>query len=133
MVHTTKISVRFADVDAFNHVNNAHYLTYMEHSRMYFFDDVIGKVDWENNGFIIARAEVNFILPIVLHDQIIVETKCSKIGTKSFDLSYKIFKIEGGTKTEMANGITVQVGFNYKNNKTIPLTEDWKKKLTSNS
>lgn len=136
MVHTTEITVRFADIDAFNHVNNANYLSYIEHARMNFVDDVIGKVDWANHGFILARAEINFVLPIKLHDKIIVETQCSRIGNKSFDLSYKIFKIvhpelaEGKEKkTEMANALSVQVGFDYKNNLTIPIKDEWRRKL----
>lgn len=129
MIHSTEISVRFVDIDAFGHVNNSNYLTYIEHARMYFFDDVIGKVDWANDGFILARTELNFILPIKLHDKISVETQCSRIGNKSFDLSYKIYKTENGKKTEVANALTVQVGYNYKNGATIPISEEWKNKL----
>lgn len=130
MIHTTEIDIRFADIDAFNHVNNAKYITYVEHARMKYFDDVIGEVDWANEGFILARAEINFLQPVKLHDKIIVETRCSRIGNKSFDLSYKIFRIGGEAKTEMANALTVQVGFDYKNNRSIPVKEEWKKKLS---
>ena len=115
MIHITPIAIRFADIDAFNHVNNANYLSYIEHARMNFIDDIIGKVDWANHGFILARAEINFVQPITLHYKIIVETQCSRIGNKSFDLSYKILRIDGETKTEMANAISVQVGYDYKN------------------
>ncbi len=130
MIHITPIEIRFADIDAFNHVNNANYLSYIEHARMNFVDDIIGKVDWVKRGFILARAEINFVQPIKLHDQIIVETQCSRIGNKSFDLSYKIFKIDQEEKVEMANAISVQVGYDYKNNLTIPLTEEWRRKLS---
>jgi acyl-CoA thioester hydrolase len=129
MIHTTEIDIRFADIDAFNHVNNAKYITYLEHARMKFVDEVIGQVDWANAGFILARAEMNYIQPVKLYDKIIVETHCSRIGNKSFDLTYKILKIEGGAKTEMANAVTVQVGFDYKNNRTIAITEEWREKL----
>lgn len=129
MKHTTEIDIRFADIDAFNHVNNAKYITYIEHARMRFTDDVIGKVDWANEGFILARAEINYVQPVKLHDRIVVETHCSGIGNKSFDLSYKIFRMDGETKTEMANAVTVQVGFDYKNNRSIPIKEDWRARL----
>lgn len=131
MIHTTEITVRFADIDAFNHVNNAKFITYLEHARMHFFDDVIGNVNWETEGFILARAEVNYILPILLHDRIIVETRCTRVGNKSFDLSYRVIKTEDGNKIEMANGLTVQVGYDYKSKRTIPITDEWRKKLES--
>lgn len=129
MAYTTEIEVRFSDMDAFNHVNNARYLSYIEHSRVKFFDEVMGKIDWESQGFIIARAEINFIRPVKLRDEILIEMHCSRIGNKSFDLSYKIFRLDGEEKTEMANALTVQAMYDYKNNVTIPVPEEWKAKF----
>ena len=40
--HRTKLDIRFVDIDAFGHVNNAHYLTYFEQARVRYFDDIMG-------------------------------------------------------------------------------------------
>ncbi|PCJ85351.1 MAG: esterase [Flavobacteriales bacterium] len=132
MPFSIPIPVRFRDVDMIGHVNNAVYLTYFEQARIEFFQKVLGDVDWNKNGFILARAEVNFMLPLVLHDKAETEVWCSRIGNKSFDFSYKVFKITGEEKTEMANGLTVMVAFDYRNNQPIPIPEDWKEKLQGN-
>ena len=39
--HTTPIQIRFADLDALNHVNNANYLTYIELARIHYLHDVV--------------------------------------------------------------------------------------------
>src|ERR1051326_5853842 len=84
--HKTKMEIRFVDVDAFGHVNNANYLTYFEQARVSYFDEVAGwDYDWSRQGIILARAEVNYVLPANFRDEVYVYTRCSRIGTKSFD------------------------------------------------
>ena len=126
--HKTQMSIRFADIDIMGHVNNANYLTYMESARIKYFNEVIGdKINWTKNGFILARAVVDFKAPVYLKDQeIIVYTKCSKIGNKSFDLSYTMVK--AGNR-EVAVGSTTLVAYDYGENKTIPIPEEWKDKI----
>ncbi|MFN4071655.1 MAG: acyl-CoA thioesterase, partial [Thermus caldifontis] len=58
------IQVRFRDLDALGHVNNAVYLTYFEVARAAYFQRL--KEDWLEKGhFILARAEVDFLRPIL--------------------------------------------------------------------
>jgi len=58
--HKTPIEIRFADVDAFGHVNNARFLTYIEMARVKYFDEVVEwGYDWSKEGIILARAEVD--------------------------------------------------------------------------
>ena len=131
-MYTTPIQVRFADCDSFKHVNNAVYLTYAEQARIEFFDEVLGKsIDWKSQGLILARAEANYLRPILLHDSIEVDTKCLKIGSKSVTLFYSIWKLENGSRIEMCHGETVLVGFNYVVNESMRIPEDWREKLNN--
>ena len=129
MVHTTPIHVRFRDIDAMRHVNNAVYLSYTEEARIKLFNDVLPNINWEETGFILARAEIDYIKPIVLGDEIVVETTCSRMGTKSLDLSYHYLKLKDGARTLMAKSLTVLVGFSYSTHKAIEIPEDWKTQL----
>src|SRR4030095_577289 len=94
--------IRFADFDSLGHVNNAKYLTYFEIARIKYFDEIItkGKTDWHNEGIIVAKAVVDYHLPITGRDDYFVSVCCSRIGTKSFDLSYLISK-EADNKTSL--------------------------------
>jgi acyl-CoA thioester hydrolase len=63
------IQVRFRDLDALGHVNNAVYLTYLEVARAAYFSRL--EPDWVGKGhFILARAEVDFLRPILLEDPV---------------------------------------------------------------
>jgi len=127
MPHTIELVVRFSDCDSFSHVNNAVYLTYSEQSRIAYFDDVLGDaINWAERGFILARAETNFIKPLLHKDQTIVQSECYRIGTKSIRVRYKISRrLENGQLEEMANGDTVLVSYNYRTLETMPVPQDW--------
>jgi acyl-CoA thioester hydrolase len=125
--HKTSIEVRFADVDAFGHVNNAKYLTYYEQARIKYFDDIVEwSYDWSKEGIILAKADINFIKPIHFGEEIKVFTRCSRLGSKSFDLQYQIISYKDGDEILMSDCTTVMVAFDYVNNKSIVLPDEWK-------
>jgi acyl-CoA thioester hydrolase len=125
--HSMRPEIRFVDIDAFGHVNNAHYLTYFEQARVKYFDDVVGwKYDWSKQGIILARAEINFVMPVLFRDDVLIRTRCSRLGNKSFDMEYQLVKTENGTEVLLADGKTVMVAFDYQANLSIPIPELWK-------
>lgn len=131
--HTSHIQVRFADIDKLSHVNNANYLTYFEIARMQFFENEFKNVtdlDWKTKGLILAKTEVEFLVPVLLEDKVEIETFCTKIGNKSFDLAYRVFRINDNTRMLAAKGASVLVAYNYLEQKSIPLEESWKKELS---
>lgn len=126
MTHKSNISIRFSDIDAFGHVNNATYLTYYEEARVRFFDDVVDwGYDWSKEGVILARAEVDYILPVHFKDEIFIHTFCSRIGNKSFDLSYQMVKYVDGKEILLSGATTVMVAFDYKTHQSIPVRSEW--------
>jgi acyl-CoA thioester hydrolase len=128
--HKTKIEVRFADVDAFGHVNNAKYLTYIEQARVKYFNDIVDWLyDWSEEGIILAKADIDFINPILFRDEIIVFTRCARLGNKSFDLQYQIMRYKDGEETLMADCTTVMVAFDYVLKKSIILPDEWKQAI----
>jgi acyl-CoA thioester hydrolase len=130
--HTSTIQVRFADIDKLGHVNNAKYLTYFEIARMQFFEDEfknITDLDWKTKGLILAKTEVEFLSPILLEDLVEIETYCTKIGNKSFELAYRVFKKKNNERILAAKGSSVLVAYNYIEQKSIPLEESWKNEL----
>jgi len=127
--HRTAIQVRFKDTDQMGHVNNANHFTYLEVARVNYFSDVVGsKINWTKQGVILARAEINYVMPIMLDDNVSVLTRCIRLGTKSFSMEHKIVKTFNGVETELANGISVVVCFDYEKNASIAVPEEWKVK-----
>lgn len=129
--HRTPIQIRFKDVDALGHVNNANHVTYFEFARIRFFDDLIGgDIDWDKEGMILAHQQVHYKKPIYLKDEISVLTWFIKSGTTSFELGYEIVRTEkNGSETVCATGSSVQVCYNYKTQQPVPIPEKWRVKM----
>lgn len=128
--HVTRPEIRFVDLDLFGHVNNAHYLTYFEQARVKYFDDIVGwKYALSKQGIILARVEVNYVMPVLLRDEVLVQTRCSRIGNKSFDLDYRLVKVEKEKEVLLADGISVMVAFDYTLDESIEIPEIWKTEI----
>lgn len=118
----TKIQIRFSDIDVMGHVNNAIYLNYFEQARMEFFSQFIPKDwDWYKNGLLLAKNEVEYFFPVRLNDEIYIETNCTKIGNKSFELEYSLFK---GDKL-CCKGKSTLVCYDYNAKETINIPNEW--------
>ncbi len=126
--YSTKVPVRFADIDAFGHVNNALFLTYFEIARSNYLDEAIGW-DWNSIGLIIARAEIDYLKPVLLEDKLTVYIRTSRLGNSSFDIDYLLVRTTDGKDEHCAQGKTVCVTFDYKQQKSVPIPEDYRKKL----
>lgn len=109
---TIPIDVRFNDVDGMGHVNNALYLTYLEHCRMRFFTEVAGSKSERDFPFILAHAALDYKSPIKMNAQPQVKMWTSRIGGKSWDFDYEIK--DRKSAVVYATGKTVQVAYDYK-------------------
>jgi len=128
MHKTYPLHIRFNDLDTYGHVNNAVYLTYFEEGRKLWFQDRIGKKwDWTKHGILLAKHEVEYKVPLLLSDEAFIEMWISHAGTKSFEVSYLVYKGSEENKTLCTSGKSIAVCFDYKQQKTIPIPEEWRK------
>ncbi len=111
--------VRFRDCDALGHVNNAVYSTYLEEARI----DVLGGLA----DFILARVEIDFRAELRAGDAIEIGTRCSRVGTKSFELEHEI---RAGDRVA-AQARSVLVGYDYDRRESVALPEELKTRLTA--
>jgi acyl-CoA thioester hydrolase len=118
MRYQNKQYVRWDDLDAFGHVNNAKYLTYAQEAR-FVWSGILEMV--------VARAEVDFIAPIYDGDSFVdVELWVSAIGTSSFSVTYEM-KLKGEV---VARVKTVQVTVDMKTKKSHPISPEQREFLT---
>ncbi len=123
------ISVRYGDLDPQGHVNNAGFLTYIEHARVSYIRQ-LGLWDGKSFleiGFILARVELDYQAPILMTDEVEVGMRVSRLGIKSLDMEYLIR--ETGTGKIFAVGKTVQVAYDYQSGKTISLLATWREAI----
>lgn len=128
--HRFKIQIRFCDTDALGHVNNSNYLSYMELARMSYVSEVFGDIiDWTADGIILAKAIVDFKIPVMLNDELFVYIRTSRIGTKSFEIEYLFAREKDGKSEVVSSGSTVMVAYNYRSQKTIEILPLWREKI----
>jgi len=116
----TAIPIRFSDIDAYGNVSNTIYFTYFEIARSNYWREVV-KWDWNEAGVILGRAEINYLKPITLDDQIACYVRTSRIGNSSFDVMYIVVKITEQGEEICTTGKTVCIAYDYQANKSIPI------------
>jgi acyl-CoA thioester hydrolase len=113
------IQIRWRDLDALGHVNNAVYLTYFELARLAYVRALLGAdapidrrtllpADFQ---FILAEVTCHYRSPAILGDQLAATIWVSQVGRKSFVFEYRIN--DEVTGRLVAEGCSTQVWFDY--------------------
>ena len=129
MKFLSKQFVRWDDLDAMGHVNNAKYLTYAQEARFLWATEEFSGAMRETSliEMVVARAEIDFIEPIYEGGRFVdVEITVGKIGNSSFNM---IFTISDNGKV-FAKVMTVQVAVSTETMKSRPLTDKEREFLT---
>ena len=121
------MEVRFRDLDALGHVNNAVYLTYFESARMAFWMQVMGKADLTGMNMILARAEIDFRSPLVFGESVEIGVGCTSIGRSSFVLEQDMH--DRASSRLVAQARKVLVHYDYAVLRSLPLTDEMRRKL----
>ena len=112
MIYTGKQFVRWDDIDAFGHVNNAKYLTYIQEAR-FLWSPIIEMV--------VARAEVDYMEPIYEGGRFYdVNLWVESIGNSSFTMAYEVVGDNGVVHAKVK---TVQVVVSMETMKSRPLKD----------
>ncbi|EMA58741.1 acyl-CoA thioesterase [Halorubrum lipolyticum] len=88
--YTTEIDVRFRDIDAMGHVNNAVYATYIEQARTEYFRDVLD-ADLSSLATVLASLSIDFRRPVELTDgTVAVDVSVAELGTSSVTMTHEL-------------------------------------------
>ena len=124
-----RLHVRFRDIDALGHVNNAVYFTYMESARTEYWMKLFELRELSEVKFIVAHAECDYKVAAHFGDELEVSIWTSSIKNTSFVWDYEIRR--AGSGELIASGKTIQVYYDYATEKTLPVPEDVRRKLLS--
>lgn len=112
------IEVRFADLDAYGHVNNATYFTYLEIARTRLHRERFRVAGRQGLLFMVVRAECEYRQPIEFGDRVVIDMGVERVGHSSFDLAYTLHDAAGRT---FATAKTVMVCFDPELGKTTAI------------
>jgi acyl-CoA thioester hydrolase len=128
MTHEKRIEIRWSDVDAYRHVNNAVYATYLEECRDEWIEAALGGVG-DVCDFVLARVAIDFRRELRLEDEeVLVSCRLERIGNASLTLHEEIRTRDGDLAAEAE---TVLVARDRTSGRSRPLTDAERKAFES--
>ena len=122
------IQIRFRDLDAMGHVNNATYFTFLEEARIAFRDRVRGPGNHPHDfDVVVAENHLAYRRAILPGEAIVIKCWISDIRDKSYRFHYSLVNEETGE--EKASGYTVMVGFDYRAGTVQPLDPGFRQRV----
>jgi acyl-CoA thioester hydrolase len=100
MTYEKTIEIRWRDVDAYRHVNNAVYATYLEECRDEWLARTLGDAGdvWD---FVLARVAIDFRRELRLEDEeVVASCRLERVGTSSITLREEIRTAAGELSAE---------------------------------
>ena len=115
------IPIRWRDVDAYGHVNNAVFLNYLEEARDRLVSSLFGEQAWD---FVIARVAIDYRSELNQDDrEVVVECRVTGFGTSSVRTAERV--LVGGGKLS-AESESVIVARDPRTGRSRPLTDEEK-------
>ncbi|MFL6592017.1 MAG: acyl-CoA thioesterase, partial [Luteimonas sp.] len=84
------LSVRWRDLDAFNHVNNSKFLSYLEEARLRWMLTLPGEWIDDNVAPVVAASHVNYRRPIAWPAELMIELFVERLGNTSLTIGHRI-------------------------------------------
>ncbi len=129
MRHHGKTYVRWNDLDAFGHINNANYLTFIQEVRADFtwYSRIAKGLKPMFSDMVVARAEIDYLEPINQGGfEVDIAVWVSKIGNSSFTLEYELTSKDG----VHARARTVQVAVDMDTKRSRAINDEERTLLT---
>lgn len=100
-MHEVRLQIRWRDSDAYGHVNNSVYLTYLEEARDAWVELVLGGVSANTWDLVLARVAVDFRSELRQTDrEVAVSCELESIGRASLRTRETIRKVDGTISAE---------------------------------
>ena len=122
---SSEVQVRFRDIDAMGHVNNAVYATYVEQARTEYFHRVLD-TGLDAVSTVLASLELSYEQPILLDQSVTVTINVPELGRSSLPMEYEI--LADGERAATAK--SVQVFLNSETGEPYPIPERFRERIT---
>lgn len=107
-MYEVRIDIRWRDIDAYGHVNNAVYLNYLEEARDAWVQKVLGPLadTWD---FVLARVAIDFRNELKQDDgAVVVRCSLDSLGRSSVRTREEVLKLDGSVSAEAASVIVAR-------------------------
>lgn len=120
---------RWRDMDGLRHINHATYLSFLETVRIQYMEKLgLDVNDWEGEkSSILASTKIDYHQQSTYPNQYEIGARIIRVGHKSFDILNALF--EADNPVPVVTGIFTVIAFNYKDQQTVPVSEEIQKEL----
>jgi acyl-CoA thioester hydrolase len=119
---TIPLHVRWRDLDAFNHVNNSSYLTFLEEARLQWLRTVPGEWFHAHAMPVMAAVELHYRKPIEWPAEVDVQLGCERMGRSSVTIGNRIVDRHDASIV-YADGNVVMVWVDPASGASVPLPD----------
>ena len=128
--HCVEIPVRFMDIDALQHINNARYLNFLEESRIAYSQQLLNVFNSiQELNVLVARIEIDFLKPVLFGEKLQVYTRILKLGNKSFTFESIITSSNKNGEFPAAKALQTLVAFDPETLKSTAISAELKKRI----
>jgi acyl-CoA thioester hydrolase len=113
------LQLRWRDLDAFDHVNNASFLTFVEEARIRWFASLDQPWITDRVAPLLAAVQMNYRRPIPYPAELAVELACTRAGTTSLTIGHRI--VDEADGVVFADGHVVMVWIDRAEGRPVPL------------
>lgn len=121
LIHSTRIPIRWGDMDAYGHVNNTLYFRYMEQARCEWLEEQGYRVAPEGHAPVIINAACTFLVPLTYPGTVEVRTYAGVPGRSSLDTHYEMRLV--GDERICAQGSAKIVWTDTATGKSVPIPD----------
>ena len=121
-IFRTTLDVRWGDMDAFNHVNNAQYLRYLEEARVRWLASLSGVSMTDRMTPVLVASQVNYRQPIEWPNEVAIELFIDKLGNSSLTMGHRMLSSSDGSVL-YSDGYVVMVWIDAQTGKSVPLPD----------
>ena len=123
----TNIVPRVSETDGVGHINNVFVPIWFEAGRREIFRIFSPNLDFVNWRLALVKVTVEYIGQLYLAENVEIRTGIEKIGNSSFTIKEEIYQ----TNRLCAKGEAIYVNYNFKENKSEPISNEIRNKLQS--
>lgn len=119
LLSTYKITLRWVDMDAYQHVNNARYFDYMAETRAHYLAKILEKKETQ---IVLVHASCDFKKPLVYPKNIMVKQYFAEMSRTTFTMYYTIHD-ENNDHELYAIGKGILVSVDTKTGRPVPVPD----------
>jgi acyl-CoA thioester hydrolase len=117
-----EVAVRWGDMDAFQHVNNAMYFRYLESARIAYFQrlDVSDFTSNQGIGPILAATSCRFRFPVTFPDTLLIGARVAQLGDDRFLMEHRIVSQRHDRLAAEGDGLIVMLDYGTGKKVSLP-------------